>query len=1130
MTRQSGTLENLALEMVKVFQPLVEEIKDGDKVKLMVELGFPVSPAQLDALASPFEGTAASVQTLLNLSKDLLAEINKPEDSVDYFKIIGLGIDLTKAIKNAVDTFTALKNALQGLSLPNVNPADLQAFPNRMLNFLLLRYFELIPGLNEIFEFTTVLTRTEKNKGSVDPFLPPYILSDFQFGRMSGWLSDPFKQLKDTYDWGKQTFDGKKLLPKLERIIARSGAPALLDESAELPVLDLVSLEFRANKDVNPPGLEILLNTKVEGDPQTMTFDEWRMTFDMDFNGPSGMRLIIQPNGNFQFIPPDTSNISGRLFLEFAAKRPGGEPFVLLQFPGGSRLSLNEFIVRSDNQLVWKGDHAEGRLDISGEIRDLKLLIDLKGGDSFLSSVLPQVQIENTLNLLLGVTSDGKIYFGGSGGLEIRLPAHFSIGPIEVIGLSFGLFFKDQSFPVVLGASVRFLLGPFTVVAENLGLKTTFTFPESGGNLGAAQADIGFKPPNGLGLVLDAGAVQGGGYLYFDIEKGEYAGVAELTIAKKVSVKAIGIITTKLPDGRPGYSFLLIITAEFVPIQLGFGFTLNGVGGLIGINRGMQLEALAQGVRENTISYILFPSNPVADAPRIIANMNTFFPIAEGRYTFGLMAYIGWGTPTLVHVQLGLMIQVPDPVRLAILGIIKVILPEENLPLMRFQVNFIGAVDFSEKYMFFFATLYDSRILSFTISGDMYFSIDWAGANPNFIFSVGGFHPDFKAPALRGGVGTLQRLTLTIWANNPRLIFTSYFAVTSNTVQFGASIDFYFKVWKARVVGYLYFDALFQFNPFYFRINIGAGLSVMLGGSELCSIHLKGLLEGPNPWHVKGTASFKVWFVKIKVNIDETFGDKKNTTLPPIAILPILVQSIDDFRNWRATLPAQSSLLVSVRKLEGETLVAHPFSILEISQNKLPLQFGLHKLGSNKPSDYNKFEIQLKGFSAPGKVTDLFAVAQYVNLSDSEKISRKSYEPLASGVKAVGKDGFDSNDYVEKKLRHEVCIVDSRQEPAQPVGRLAENELLFKDWIRGNAVSRSALAKEARLRLEKDSQRLKLTKEPYFIVRADNHAKLKIADAVQQFETEAEAYQSIESLTQQFPEIKGQLKVVTGVG
>ena len=63
-----------------------------------------------------------------------------------------------------------------------------------------------------------------------------------------------------------------------------------------------------------------------------------------------------------------------------------------------------------------------------------------------------------------------------------------------------------------------------------------------------------------------------------------------------------------MPDGSPGFSLLIIITAEFGPgIQLGFGFTLLGVGGLLGLNRTMLLEPLVEGVRTGAINSILFP-------------------------------------------------------------------------------------------------------------------------------------------------------------------------------------------------------------------------------------------------------------------------------------------------------------------------------------------------------------------------------------------------------------------------------------------------------------------------------------------------------------------------------------------
>ena len=84
-------------------------------------------------------------------------------------------------------------------------------------------------------------------------------------------------------------------------------------------------------------------------------------------------------------------------------------------------------------------------------------------------------------------------------------------------------------------------------------------------------------------MEVNAPGVVGGGFLRFDFQKHEYSGILQLEIAETISVKAIGLLSTRLPDGRKGYSLVLIIFAKrFAPIQLGFGFTLTGIGGLLG--------------------------------------------------------------------------------------------------------------------------------------------------------------------------------------------------------------------------------------------------------------------------------------------------------------------------------------------------------------------------------------------------------------------------------------------------------------------------------------------------------------------------------------------------------------------
>ena len=204
-----------------------------------------------------------------------------------------------------------------------------------------------------------------------------------------------------------------------------------------------------------------------------------------------------------------------------------------------------------------------------------------------------------------------------------------------------------------------------TAVVENVGVTATFRFPPGNtGNLGPANLRLAFKPPSGVGLALNAGVLKGGGFLSLDSSKGGYAGALELVFSDFLALSAIGLINTRLPDGSPGFSLLLIITADFGPgLQLGFGFTLLGVGGLVGLNRTVRLEPLMEGVRTGAVNGILFPQNVIANAPRIISDLRAIFPPAPNTLLIGPMARIGWGTPPLITLSLGIIIQIPGTSR-----------------------------------------------------------------------------------------------------------------------------------------------------------------------------------------------------------------------------------------------------------------------------------------------------------------------------------------------------------------------------------------------------------------------------------------------------------------------------------
>jgi hypothetical protein len=165
----------------------------------------------------------------------------------------------------------------------------------------------------------------------------------------------------------------------------------------------------------------------------------------------------------------------------------------------------------------------------------------------------------------------------------------------------------------------------------------------------------------------------------------------------EIGLAAIGLITTKMPDGSKGFALLINIGVIFdPPIQLAMGFTLSGVGGLIAINHSMNVDALRAGVRNRTLDSILFPdpSTVVANAAQIISNLRTVFPPAEGQYIVGPMVKIGWGSPNIITGDIGIFIEFPDPVRIVLLGQVEAALPKKEKPRVVIHLDILGVLDF----------------------------------------------------------------------------------------------------------------------------------------------------------------------------------------------------------------------------------------------------------------------------------------------------------------------------------------------------------------------------------------------------------------------------------------------------
>ncbi|MDX1940937.1 MAG: DUF6603 domain-containing protein [Saprospiraceae bacterium] len=662
--------------------------------------------------------------------------------------------------------------------------------------------------------------------------------------------------------------------------------------------------------------------------------------------------------------------------------------------------------------------------------------------------------------------------------INFRIPIHKDIAGVvgfEYLYMKAGVEGDFDTLDLELSLDFWLKFGPPLLLTVNrLGAVTSLEKRNDSGGLGGYDIGLKIKPPTGAGVRVNAGPVTGGGFLSLDDEKGEYFGALELDFKNLFALKAVGIINTKMPDGSEGFSMIIIITAEFTPIQLGLGFTLNGVGGLLGLNRTANVEALRVGLRTNAIKSILFPEDVIGNIYRIISDLREIFPIEEDVFLVGLMAKFGWGTPSLITVELGIILELPDP-KIIILGVVKIVLPEERAALLKIQINFLGVIDFENQFIYFEARLFESHLVGFPLTGSLAFVVGW-GEQTLFAISIGGFHPDFKdypnVPTLPGAFRDMDRIGISLLRGNPRLGIECYFAVTSNTVQFGAKAELLANgPMGFNLYGLLAFDALFIFNPFRFIITLEATLAIRRGSNVLFGIRFHGRLEGPTPWHVEGEVSFSLLFFDVTIGFSATWGD------PPPAIntatedlRSLMLKEMQDKRNWKVLTPANNHQYVTLRQLdEAETslIIIHPFGELVFSQQTLPLNYKIEKYGERKPKDVDLFSITrvsvgidnpaISG-AAYNAEKELFAPGNFTKLSDSQKLSRKSFEKMDGGFKMMDSGTLKtvSTGLNATELDYELDYTSDDKPKEKSSNKLNTNGFLYLS--RSAAVSQSILS------------------------------------------------------------------------
>jgi hypothetical protein len=740
--------------------------------------------------------------------------------------------------------------------------------------------------------------------------------------------------------------------------------------------------------------------------------------------GPAKVKLkgsaalkVYQP-----LLPPAPARVEGTdpsIGIELSKQQADGYalrmgPVALGGF-GSAALQIKEIGAAIQIAVKTAGKAIEPRFDIFLRDGEVKLVIE----DKLLKEVLSG-DVTVDFGIEAQIDAKGKLHMKDGTGLRVSLPVpKIPSGPLQLQLVHLGIEPIDGKFDNIdaeLSASFGIELGPFKGSVDRLGaivrLRDLFD--------GNPSVEFGLKPPNGAGLSLDAGVVMGGGYIYLDPEKGEYAGVLELRMMA-IGIKAIAILNTKVPDA--GWSLLLLIFGNFPPIQLSFGFTLTGIGGLIGLQHTTSTDALSKGLASGALDAILFPANPVGDAPQIINTLRTIFPTQRGGFIIGPMLEVGWGTPNLVTIRAGVLIETS---KIVIVGQAIIQLPplvSKDLAILRLQIDFVGYIIFDPFKLGFDGKLRDSRVLFITLTGSFAFRASF-GAKPSFLLSAGGFHPRFKD--IPEDVPPMERVGAGFSIGIVGVKFEGYFAITSATVQAGSELRVWADVGIASFEGGFGYDVIVYLEPrFYFEADMRIWAKLNILGFTL-GARIEGLLAGPGSWRAAGLATVDLgFFGEHSVDFDERWGSVPDTPRPTEDVALELKKAIEKAENWSAQLPRPEDSFVTLAKVEGITdLMAHPRSPLTFRQKYIPLGAPLKRLGTKRPLNANRFSAPALtlpggagGFPA-STVKDHFASAQFFDVSEGDRLQGPSFEQYDAGV-TVSVDSFDSGDMVAESFDYE---------------------------------------------------------------------------------------------------------------
>ena len=531
----TDTFGTILAEVGKGLLPLRDAVSSPESfIFFMQKLGW-----QVDAIPQPLQDLGTGIDQLFSELRKIVGNGLAFDGSVSLGSdsaAVNVSLDDVMAVAHAVgqvvDGIQALESAPDAAFPPSLLTDNFKAkFPKQLVDFLVINYLTKFQppwafGLRALGVIKTQYTAPAGNR-------LPYVNYSLDFSDLPNVFENPSSVLQNAFAWGTNDFDFPAFASQVDNLLWHLGVDTSVDEIPRLaaapvegnvtidgdPVRKAVRAVFferartsgRMSADVRllylpadtgkMPGFAIMpaFNGVLDFTMQLSPDLTVTVSSDMDLQG--GVGLLVRPGSGIDMVlgfnNGTPAHATGSLKVDVERSQVDNAPIVLLGSPDSTRLQYRKI-----------GGLAGIRLDASqapdvfaeADLKGLEFVFDPSGADGFIQTIFPSGSAGMGFDLTVGISHHDGFYFRGTSHLEISVPAHIQLGPIDVQSLTIAANPNGGQIPISLGATFSADLGPLAATVQNIGLIATFSFPDHGGNLGPLGLLLSFKPPTASGF------------------------------------------------------------------------------------------------------------------------------------------------------------------------------------------------------------------------------------------------------------------------------------------------------------------------------------------------------------------------------------------------------------------------------------------------------------------------------------------------------------------------------------------------------------------------------------------------------------------------------------------------------